>query len=707
MKTTIKVSLSRIYQQLHKVALERASKEVPEITIRNLAFNSNNEFLGAGTYLICATAARDKLTSKSAVIPKQQVFLKALNVYADAFIRDGLPSVNTKGAGLVKITANDLGVLHRNDVADETKSISEHYEIQNQCTYNLINTLFINEASTSTSSSTSSVMSSNMSVEVNPDVVGYALTYQIILDGYDVAIANLKKTTASKKTFFTGVLADLRNLTFKNVFGKSVQVGKVFDPDAWKEFFRRPDIDIDSITRNLKSVIQNDFHSSNPMVQVYDTTPEFYELAKHQRKISKEIFDKIKDFQQLLTVFFKKDDVAFNIFNEDKTAIPTIVAETNKALGQAHQIIDGNKISNKQVILIRDFVQRYELGSVYRKKKKDNGTDTHDKNIKPAAVPSSTVTESTVLDALMTLLFESSSTDSIDAKLHQVVTKLNGEYVSLIKSKIKNKGINITGLITIASKQDIMDFCVSHGCGSPETFNKIDDDYIALCWQKRPNTELYTMSDGRQYKPNKLLGSIGQEFITDESIRQIFTSAVGYDVGNVQKIHLDGKTAPTNISKGNYDIFSSMVGSNGRFLGYNSIKTNYTARDKSTSSYEYDKYPAVTDVYFVGVDLSKISENTNQSEAKSDSKEPTGKPDNKHPDNARPTTKRQNSTTGKSSAQNAQSNVNYEQVEQSSNGNMFIILIDNLKQKHDRASHTEMRDGNQIKMTPSRDEYRP
>lgn len=228
------------------------------------------------------------MSGAKTTLPKKSYFLKALNIYVETFARDGIPGINSGGKKVVKITEGDLGVLRRNDVTESTMttdidimSVYDSPMIRNTST-SLIEALFVDEASSSTPFSPSSVPPTSAELSttvVDPDVVGYAVPYEIHLNGYKWTTDRINKAIAAKKSFFAGALADLRNFKFKNVFGREVQIGKVFDPDAWKDFIGRPDLDIETVTSNVKSVITHDFTGSNPLVKVYGVD-EFKTLAQ-------------------------------------------------------------------------------------------------------------------------------------------------------------------------------------------------------------------------------------------------------------------------------------------------------------------------------------------------------------------------------------------------------------------------------------------
>lgn len=79
---------------------------------------------------------------------------------------------------------------------------------------------------------------------------------------------------------------------------------------------------------------------------------------------------------------------------------------------------------------------------------------------------------------------------------------------------------------------------------------------------------------------------------------------------DIKKVHLDGKSAPTNIAPEKGDLFSTDASMNTRFLGYNSMHEHYhKIIDKATGKRECDQYPAVADVYFASIDLSAVGEN--------------------------------------------------------------------------------------------------
>lgn len=638
---TIDISIADRFYKLHTVAAAQASAVNSNITIENLAFSDSGEFLGGGNRLLLATAV-----NKTDLIPSKKEFFGVIQKYIDYFYP-------------MQLNINDLGELHSDEVLSAKAPVTESSYVRRQTpSYQtdidlLVESLFMNEASGSTSASPSSTTSAVSTVSaVSSDVVGYGLPYVINMNGFEVEQAAVSSRVKAQKSHFKGIKDALLNLSFTvSISGieKKIAIGKVFDPDAWKSFFRTPDIDINTVESRVRQIFRDDFPNANINVEVYAAN-ELINLLGAQRKLDDKgtIRKKISAADYSITVLVTENDI--NRSNITKSVVAT---ELTKAFGYSEKYVNGNKITEKDVIQIDNFQSLYRLPDIYKQRKLD---DRRDKSSR-----SSRVTES-----LIAFLFEAQiSADDVA----RIQFNLVGKYQQVAQGSKNVNGMQVQPLIGIAKTDDVKNFCLTQQVCNSDVFNTFTTEYTLIAWVKRPNDREFTMKDGTVYPVNKLSGGLGQEQITLSAIQDIFKFSTGAKDIKVKVIHADGKTAPKLLNLDTVPIFGKP-----KYLGYDSLKKKHSKRIITPTGEipECDQYPAVADIYLAPVNY------------------PVDPPDTPIPP---PDQHKKSQDT--------------DDIRQSSNTNvrLFIVPKKNLKSKHERPPKLTYKDGNYYQVVPNNDQY--
>lgn len=918
---TIQISLQKCFQRLNREAIDAAQKASPQVKLRNLAFDDKDQFIGKGDFLIYATAAKSEESKlpDSHSIPTKSAFYTSLKTYITYFAGP-VPANSFTGNDMYPITDADGSTIDNKksdppekkssdtdqtdgasspeqpSTSEQTTKVDECYTTES-C---LLDFLFeadakpvtnpvddvqkdmgidsegnpIDDGSTEKTankddknSKLNGKLKSRLAKknrhekksgqDVDKNVIGYAVPYQISLGSVEKARAMTQKNIKPRSTFFDKTLADLKNFKLKTFSGEIFHLGKVFDPDAWKNFFGKPDIDISTIESKISQIIMQDFKGSSPSVHVMNSSGVKKYLAQ-QGKLTLDSIEtqaktaengpltkalaKTKEFlglvnsrlgntQYSITIYIGKTDLYYDEFDRK-----IIANEATKAFGRAGKLLDRNKLSEDDVIFVNDYLPKFKPLNIYTKPRQVvdiNHDHSHDyepsDNSRPAPKPKAKTKEKTVaeqiddmliIDDLMMLLFEAKKkpgrpiklqpdeipamkADAIDVPSEYVTNKkdsdndeqdddtepsivsklgdqvradaksrseqgssdktpaeepadkskdlsddskaadksdgdkpsdstdkpdseksdakpdsktsdaektpaadgektdkdekkpeqanlseenkidfcLQGYYDQLVHKAAKPNQYQLLnrGLIKFVPTQDARNFCIAHGCGTPEFFDQITTDHVLICWQKRPNTRELTMSDGTVFKEGQLDGSIGQSAITDESIKKIFEFAVGKEVPDIKKIHLDGKNAPTDIAgeTSSNDIFTQKSGAKHRFLGYDALRKKYSKKFEGKPECNY--YPAVTDVYIAPFNLNDtgVVPPPPPDPIPVDPEPTPTPPDDNVPE--RPT--------------------------DSNRGKFFVIPLKNLKYKHDRAPTMDYGDGNQYNIKGNDADY--
>ena len=158
---------------------------------------------------------------------------------------------------------------------------------------------------------------------------------------------------------FGGMLADLRNMEIKTLGGGSLKLGKLFDPAKWKDALGTPDINIATVDNNIQNIVHNDYPQSSVIARVYDRD-SLINLLRERRKGGKEVEDKIRKAQYSVTIQVEKRDGAYSEFTKEK-----IADICTRAFGTSTNLMNRNKVTAEDVILIPDWESEYRTQSTY------------------------------------------------------------------------------------------------------------------------------------------------------------------------------------------------------------------------------------------------------------------------------------------------------------------------------------------------------
>jgi len=292
------------------------------------------------------------------------------------------------------VTENDLqpysrmGVMNIEVSSETSATTSESLHYYTKDSKNLLNILFesndysiITEADTSatTSSETSaSTTSSDVSAVADPDgkQIGYAFMYGITVQNKKEN--DFLETMKNKANgLFGGALADLRNIKLNWKDGTSTAIGQLLDPDKWREAAGFIDIDINKVESNVVDAFKHDFPNNNIQgnnVKIWGKNALITELNR-ANKLTPEAKTKISNTDYSLVITTGNDDPNYPKYDKK-----SIAKTASKAFGTTQNIIDTNKVTEKDVIKIDDIQNKYKQKSAYEKsddtKEKSNKTTT-------------------------------------------------------------------------------------------------------------------------------------------------------------------------------------------------------------------------------------------------------------------------------------------------------------------------------------------
>jgi len=119
------------------------------------------------------------------------------------------------------------------------------------------------------------------------------------------------------------------------VFGKDgLAIGKVLDPDAWKEATGRPDIDANTIKSDIDTVMQKDYPNTTAAVKIHKCTSMMSLLNKAKVKVPGELKKMLSEAELCIGIKIQKDDENYKSFNEE-----SIAEVLNKSIGNYYKSI--------------------------------------------------------------------------------------------------------------------------------------------------------------------------------------------------------------------------------------------------------------------------------------------------------------------------------------------------------------------------------
>jgi hypothetical protein len=160
------------------------------------------------------------------------------------------------------------------------------------------------------------------------------------------------------------VLADLRNITITLNGQKFLNVGKLFDPDKWKDAFGFIDIDKNRVASNVKNAIDHDFENNDADVRCM-SGKTLVTYLNRKGKLTPQIQSKIQNAKYSVVISVNQNDPNYPDYNQKD-----IAKSASKGFGTTDRMIDHNKVGEKDVIKIDNIESLYKRHSSYDKELK-------------------------------------------------------------------------------------------------------------------------------------------------------------------------------------------------------------------------------------------------------------------------------------------------------------------------------------------------
>lgn len=160
------------------------------------------------------------------------------------------------------------------------------------------------------------------------------------------------------------MLADLRNITITLNGQKFLNVGKLFDPDKWKDAFGFIDIDKNRVASNVKNAIDHDFENNDADVRCM-SGKTLVTYLNRKGKLTPQIQSKIQNAKYSVVISVNQNDPNYPDYNQKD-----IAKSASKGFGTTDRMIDHNKVEEKDVIKIDNIESLYKKHSSYDKELK-------------------------------------------------------------------------------------------------------------------------------------------------------------------------------------------------------------------------------------------------------------------------------------------------------------------------------------------------
>jgi hypothetical protein len=388
MSKDVSVSFPNIILQLDKVAKERASGKAPDVIIDNLLINDdanaliytkNNEY-----QIVMKAKDEDNVPQKSA-------FLDAVKEYTTYFVgkEDAkyvkeemlLPILDGKGDGeddekpqeTPETSKSPENQDNSEQNGGETEQVSESYsEFMNR---KILHMLFEEKTTTSDVGVNSEKSTDDQSKQdaqtqdsdgssVNDRTIGYSVKYKLdISDDRKNGTVN-DSFSGRKRGWFDNVWSDLKSMKI-TVYGKPVNIGKMFDPAQWKQLIGRHDINVETAPDNIRNIFDKRYPNSDVHVKAWERG-ELNMFLNRRGKNTPQYKSAIDKADYSVSIMVDSRDPNYPKYNQKMIAqICTDAFGTSENKG-----VNWNKVDPKEVIKIENCDDNDKYTSSYDQKTK-------------------------------------------------------------------------------------------------------------------------------------------------------------------------------------------------------------------------------------------------------------------------------------------------------------------------------------------------
>lgn len=376
----VEINIANIYKQLHDAALQQA-KPPKGFVIKNLAFADNKATkMKAGEYLITLAPEDEMDNSLFLDDTLRQEAEKALVTYIKFFVGKDVDPKEFSEI-LVDVKGDENGEKKDANKASDNKQAEKQEKpagesLNTKHTKNsLLNMLFedyqyLNEEGEDKANSKADDKNEkadgkkeDSKPENNKDgekesttkVRGLTAKYTCELAGQKQGklAAAMKK---GAKSLFGGIWNDLTQIKITGgAFGKEgLAIGKVLDPDAWKETLGRPDIDANTIKSDIDTIFSKDYPNNKAAVKLYKCSGLLTLIKRCGAKASSALVKAMSDADMCIGIKIQKDDENYDSYNEE-----SIAEVINKSIGNYYKSIITHplkfKVSKDDIYKVENF----------------------------------------------------------------------------------------------------------------------------------------------------------------------------------------------------------------------------------------------------------------------------------------------------------------------------------------------------------------
>lgn len=393
MSKDVSVSFPNIILQLDKVAKERALGKAPDVIIDNLMVNDdanaliytkNNEY-----QIVMKAKDEDN-------VPQKSVFLDAVKEYTTYFVgkEDSqyvkeemlLPIWDGKGGNEedekpketpeTSKTSENRGNSEQN--SGETERVSESYsEFVNR---KILHMLFeetkqgevgVNSGkSIDEQSKNDSLSQDSDGSNVNDRTIGYSVKYKFDIPDDRKNGAVKDSFGGRKRGWFDNVWSDLKSMKI-TLYGKPVNIGKVFDPAQWKQLIGKHDINVETAPDNIRNIFDKRYPNSDVHVKTWERG-ELNTFLNRRGKNTPQYKSAIDKAEYSVSIMVDRRDPNYPKY--DQKMIAQVCTD---AFGTAeNKVVNWNKVDPKDVIKIENCDDNDKYTSSYGQKTKGKDETT-------------------------------------------------------------------------------------------------------------------------------------------------------------------------------------------------------------------------------------------------------------------------------------------------------------------------------------------
>jgi len=208
--------------------------------------------------------------------------------------------------------------------------------------------------------------------------IGYSVKYKFDIsdDNKNGAVSN--SFGGRKRGWFDDVWSDLKSIKV-TVYGKPVNIGKIFDKEQWKQLVGKHDINVETAPDNIRNIFDKRYPNSDVHVKVWERG-ELNTFLNRRGKNTPQYKSEIDKSEYSVSIMVDSRDP-----NYPKYGQKMIAQICTDAFGTAeNKGVDWNKVDPKEVIKIENCDDNDKYTSSYDQKTTGGDAKKKSKSLKEA-----------------------------------------------------------------------------------------------------------------------------------------------------------------------------------------------------------------------------------------------------------------------------------------------------------------------------------